>query len=337
MKEGIMNVHIGLDVGFGDVKIVASIVDQDGSDTTVSLKYPTAIAYAKDGIIGDLADQEEYEFNGRTFVVGSTALQYQDVFATRGIDFLLTYAPLLAYKAVAGILRDASLQLADLLSAEKRLCLGIPLAHYPRRQELQEPLSRCHVSGDTVEFDHVEVRAQGQGILFDYVLDDQGKPVPERVNQNVLVVDIGFNTVDVLGVIEGRPSRQWSGMLENAGICRICEDLKTYLQKEFRFSLCDHVVKDVLEKGHISLYGVCHDLSTTIRKTTEAYSDWLSREINSRWDGFLKRADRLIIAGGGAYYVDDLQRQYPEQFVVVPQDSEYSNAWGFLKFALGAS
>ena len=332
-----MNVNIGLDVGFGDVKIVTNIVDDEGRETIALLKYPTAIAYAKDGIIGDLAEQEEYEFNGRTFVVGSAALQSQNVFATRGIEFLLTYSPLLAYKAIAGIEQPASLHLPDLLSAKKRLCLGIPLAYYPKRHELQRGLSAYNVSGNTIQFDNIEVRAQGQGILFDYMLDDHGRPLSDRINQNVLVLDIGFNTVDVLAVIEGRPNREWSGMMKDAGICRICEDLKTYLQKEFNFNLCEQVVKDVLQKGHVSLYGASMDLSTCIRKTTEAYSDWLSREVNSGWDGFLKRADRLIIAGGGAYYVRNLRHKYPEQFVLVPDDSEYSNAWGFLKFALGAS
>jgi plasmid segregation protein ParM len=331
-----MNVNMGLDVGFGDVKIVANIVDDEGRETIAHLKYPTAIAYAKDGIIGDLAEQEEYEFDGRTFVVGNTALQSQNVFATRGIEFLLTYSPLLAYKAMAGILQPASLRLPDLLSAKKRLCLGIPLAYYGKRHELQRRFSAYNVSGNTVEFDHIEVRAQAQGILFDYMLDEHGSPLIERVNQNVLVLDIGFNTVDVLAVIEGRPNREWSGMLENAGICRVCKDLKTYLQKELSFNLCEQVVKNALQKGRISLYGASRDLSTYIRKTTEAYSDWLSREVQSGWDAFIKRADRLIIAGGGAYYVHDLRRNYPERFVLVPDESEYSNAWGFLKFALGA-
>jgi len=332
-----MNVSIGLDMGFGDVKIVCCMVDETGDKSFAVLKYPTAIAYAKNGIIGDLAEQEEYDFNGRTFVVGSAALQSQTLFATRGIEFLLTYAPLLAYKAVAGLVQTASLQLSDLLSAQKRLCLGIPLAYYSKRHELERRLSGYTVSGNAIDFDHIEVRAQGQGILFDYMLDEHGSPLTDCEDQNVLVLDIGFNTVDVLGVIEGSPNREWSGMLENAGICRICEDLKTHLQKEFNFHLCEQVVKDVLQNGRISLYGASKDLSTYIRKSTEAYSDWLGRELNSAWDAFLKRADRLIIAGGGAYYVHDLLRKYPEHFVRVPHDSEYSNARGFLKFALGAS
>ncbi|MFH1674918.1 MAG: ParM/StbA family protein [Pseudomonadota bacterium] len=335
-----MEALIGLDIGFGDVKVIARLNDKkDATDTDPELmfKYPTAIAYTRNGIIGDLARQEEYDFNSRAFVAGSAALQCHDLFSTRDIEFLMTYSPLLAYKAMADIARTASIPLADLLSANKRLCLGIPLAYYPRREELKRRLSAYSVSGDAVRFDNIEVRAQSQGILFDYMLDEQGRPVDERINQNVLVLDIGFNTVDVLGVIDGRPNREWSGMLENGGICRICEELKTYLQKELSFSLSEQVVKEVLQKGRVSLYGADRDLSTPVRRANEAYSDWLGREVNSRWDDFLKRADKLIIAGGGAYYVNELQDRYPREFVFIPDDPEYSNARGFLKFGMRAS
>ena len=326
-----MDIRIGLDTGFGDVKVVA---DLNGTTHNVLLKYPTAIAYAKKGIIGELGRQEEYDFGGRTFVVGAAALQSQDLFSTRDIEFLLTYSPLLAYKALVDIAQAGSLPFADLISTKKQLCLGIPLAYYTRKEELKNGLATYSVSGDTVQFDSVEVRAQGQGILFDYMLDKNGKSVSGRMNQNLLVIDIGFNTVDVLGVVNGRPSKEWSGMLESSGICKVCEELKNHLQKEFNFNLPEQVVKDIFQKDQVSLYGATKDLSTPIRKAKEAYSDWLSREVNSRWDDFLKRADKLIIAGGGAYFVDDLKQRYPKEFVFVPDNPEYSNARGFLKFGL---
>lgn len=325
-----MDIRIGLDTGFGDVKVVVNL-----NGTTRELKYPTAIAYAKKGIIGDLGDrQEEYDFSGQTFVVGAAALQSQDLFSTRDIEFLLTYSPLLAYKALVDIAQAGSLPLADLLSTKKQLCLGVPLAHYTRKEELKNRLAAYSVSGDTVQFDSVEVRAQSQGILFDYMLNKDGKSVSDRMNQNLLIIDIGFNTVDVLGVINGRPSKEWSGMLESSGICKVCEELKNHLQTEFSFNLFEQVVKDVLERGQISLYGVTKDLSSPIRIAKEVYSNWLSREINSRWNNFIKRADKLIIAGGGAYFVDDLKQRYPKEFVFVPDNPEYSNARGFLKFGL---
>ena len=50
------------------------------------------------------------------------------------------------------------------------------------------------------------------------------------------------------------------------------------------------------------------DLSGIIEDIVSEYVEWLLQEVQGRWDGFLKRADRLIIAGGGAYYVKEFLR-----------------------------
>ena len=326
-----MEMVIGLDIGFGDVKAVTEVYQNSGSgpDTSDRLKFPTAISYSKDGVIGDLGISEEYEFNGRKYIVGDFAKQARDIFSTRNMDFLLMYAPLLAYKTL--IQTSRSLELSKPDSINKQLCVGVPLGYYDRKNELKNRLVNFAVSNDNVQFE-VEVRAQGQGILFDYMLDRQGRPINERINQNLLIVDIGFNTVDVLGVIEGRPNKEWSDMVENSGICRICEEVQAYLKREIHFDLPEQIVKDVISSSRISLYGNKKDVSVPVRKAKELYSDRLNQEIKTRWDPFLKRADKLIIAGGGAYYMDNLQEIYPRDFIYVPDEPEYCNARGFLKY-----
>ena len=329
-----MEIEIGLDIGFGDVKIVAKVFTNPQAQM-VALKYPTAIAYSKKGVIGNLGgNEDEYEFNGQSFVVGNAALQCEDLFSTRDIEFLLTYSPLLAYKALADLRLSCSFGFKQFVSAKKKLCLGLPLAYYSKKDKIEEALSGYTVSGNIVRFDAIEVRAQGQGIFFDYVLDEDGQPIKSRMNETVLVLDVGFNTVDVLGIVDGTPNKEWSAMLEKSGVCRICQALQDHLQTELDFLLSEQVIKDIVQKGHISLYGAARDLSTPIRKAKERYSEWLSREVDSRWDKFLKSADKLIVAGGGAYYIDHLKQKYPEQFLYVPHDPEYSNARGFLKFGM---
>lgn len=323
------DLFFGFDIGFGDVKAVVG----RNSGGMATLKFPTAIAYSKEGIIGELAqDEGEIEFNGRKYLVGDAAVRCKDSFSTRNIEFLLTYAPLLVYKALQDVAGLDSDSLPGLLGAKKCLCIGIPLGYYHKGHALQARLTRYTVSSEIIQFDSVEVRAQGQGIFFDYVLDEKGTPLQDRINQDVLVVDIGFNTVDVLGVVDGRPSREWSDMIENGGICRVCEELRAYLKREFNFNLTEQAVKDVLQKGQISVYGDRKDLSTPIRKIKEGYSDWLVQEIKSRWEDFLMRAHKLIVAGGGAYYVEDFQKAYPDNFILIPEKPEYANARGFYKF-----
>jgi plasmid segregation protein ParM len=332
-------VYLGLDLGFGDVKLVAGFESgQSNYRQKVLRKFPTAVAYAKDGIIGDLGDSDKtYSFNGRQYLVGASALQCRDVFSTRDINFLMTFSPLLAFTAVEGLAQE-DLAFGEILQSGKRkVCLGMPLGYFHSRQSLlADAVKECHVSGAFLKFAEVEVRAQGQGILFDFMSDENGSPLPERLHMNILIVDIGFNTVDILGVVNGSSSREWSGMIERGGISRICQQVGDYLQREFSFDLPEQSLKDVLIKREITLYGATKDVSEIIRKASEEYSDWLIQEVRSRWDGFLQKADKLIIAGGGVYYVrDDLSQKYPKDFLYIPDMPEYSNAMGFYKYLEG--
>jgi hypothetical protein len=53
-------IYLGLDVGFGDVKLVLSYFPENKSERKKILtKFPTAISYAREGIIGDLGDREK--------------------------------------------------------------------------------------------------------------------------------------------------------------------------------------------------------------------------------------------------------------------------------------
>ncbi|PIP39031.1 MAG: hypothetical protein COX19_09370 [Desulfobacterales bacterium CG23_combo_of_CG06-09_8_20_14_all_51_8] len=332
------SILLGLDLGFGDVKLALKLDSQNGpAGKPILTKFPTAIAYARDGIIGDLgSDEQKYGFNGKNYIVGNSALQCRDVFSTRDIDFLMTFSPLLAWAALEKTLQVQSRALDPevLAAARKRLCLGMPLAHFhSKRSDLMGIMKKGKVSDVELPFSSIDVRAQGQGIFFDFILDQAGLPITERLNLNILVVDIGFNTVDVLGVVGGRPSREWSNMLDRGGISRIAEQVGSFLQRELNFELPEQALKDVIQKKEIALYGAVKDVSWPIRKASEEYADWLFNTIRSRWEDFLKQADLLILAGGGAYYVqDEFAAAYPKEFVHVPENPEFSNAVGFLKY-----
>jgi plasmid segregation protein ParM len=338
MKKMENRFSLGLDIGFGDVKLVVGVTPENGvRRQAIRRKFPTAISYARDGIIGDLgSDEKRYEFNGREYFVGVPALKCRDVFSTRDIDFLITHSPLLAFAAVEKSF-DALPHVhkpANMGVSKKSLCLGMPIAHFhSKRGQLMDIMKKTCVSDTPLSFETIDIRAQGQGIFFDFVFDEIGQPVTDHLFMNILVVDIGFNTVDILGVVGGRPSREWSGMIERAGISRIGEQVGAYLQREFNFDLPEQAIKDVLRKKEIALYGAVKDISWVIRKASAEYAEWLVQEIRSKWEGFLKTADRLILAGGGAYYVADVFHSvYPKGFLHVPEEPEYSNARGFQKY-----
>ena len=74
------------------------------------------------------------------------------------------------------------------------------------------------------------------------------------------------------------------------------------------------------------------DLSGIIEDIVSEYVEWLLQEVQSRWDGFLKRADRLIIAGGGAYYVRDFCLRDTGDLSLSPKALSIQMQEGFISF-----
>jgi len=170
----------------------------------------------------------------------------------------------------------------------------------------------------------------GFGALFDYRLGNDGEE-RDRTAINGLVIDVGFNTVDVIAFENGSAIKADSGMLERAGISRPSQELARVLQAETTINLTEQEAKEALSRGKLSVYGYEKDLSEIIRTVIEDYADWLMSVITSRWEDRVQRADRLIFAGGGAYYLKPYIPAKYRKVLFVPDEPEYSNARGFFK------
>ena len=304
---------LGLDIGFGDVKAVG--------ENGVKIKIPTAVAYAGEGAL-DLdkfsPTHREYSYSGRKYVIGETAVSR--AFSTRSFDFLKRYAPLLAYKAIE-----------ELPAFPPSMAVGLPLGYYTSgyEKDFAHAMRKIDVDGRALEMD-VEVYPQGLGAFFDYCLDENGDE-REGTDINGLVIDVGFSTVDVIAFENGAAVKVDSGMLERAGISKPAQDLARVLQAETTINLTEQEAKNALMKGKLSVYGFEKDLSEIIRKVVEDYADWLMSVITSRWEDRVQRADRLILAGGGAYYLKPYIPAKYRRVLFVPDEPEFSNARGFLK------
>lgn len=304
---------LGLDIGFGDVKAVG--------ENGVKIKIPMAVAYAGEGAL-DLdkfsSAHREYMYSGRKYVIGEAAVSR--AFGARSFDFLRRYAPLLAYRAIE-----------ELTSCPTSMAIGLPLGYYTsgHEKDFVHAMRKIDVDGRSLELD-VEVYPQGLGALFDYRLDENGDE-RDGTDINGLVIDVGFNTVDVIAFENGSAIKADSGMFERAGISRPAHELARVLQAETTINLTEQEAKDALMKESLSVYGYEKDLSEITRKVVEDYADWLMSVITSRWEDRVQRADRLILAGGGAYYLKPYIPAKYRRVLFVPDEPEFSNARGFFK------
>lgn len=133
-----------------------------------------------------------------------------------------------------------------------------------------------------------------------------------RHPSNAVVIDIGFNTVDVLIVINGAPIRELCFALKECGLVSFLEKLS----KDDPALLARK-----LEEGD-------HELAEKVKKY---YFDWLFQKLESRTEWRKRPSDlKMIFGGGGAYFIPgDLANK-----VVVPKHPEVANVRGFARYAV---
>ena len=310
---------LGLDIGYGDVKAVYRC------EGRLSMtKFPTAIAYAEQSVgeLSEFTENEEYEYGSKRYLVGKQALF--GAFSTRSYEFMKRYLPLFVFK----IVKDINARTGETVT---EIALGLPLSYYTGAniKELTPLLERIEV-GRTVLEPKVRFYPQGLGVLADYRLSEYGS-VNQQTDEDMLIVDIGFNTVDVVVAERGKIVKSESETMERHGVAKIVLALTKDIKSLMQIDLSEQEAKDVLCHGKIKLYGAERDLTELIRESSENYADWLMQEVRSKWAARIQRVERVIIAGGGAYYLKDHIPAEYHSITYIPDLPEYANARGFLK------
>ncbi len=316
---------VAIDVGYGDVKVF---------DGEKYYKHPTAVApYSFSSFAGKIEQDENspyleesiYTLDGRDYLIGNRALQDIYCKSSRSESFIFKYTPLFIYKAIedTGFMPDT-------------VALGIPLINYIAsdsrvfKKKYKERVGKFIINSQVISIDNVEIFAQGHGIYIDCLTQEENRNLKK---ESVLVVDIGFNTIDILSVVEGTPTRKDSTTLVNKGVVAIIKNLQEYIKGNYNLDLSEQSVKDILLTNGLNIYGNEIDLTDIIRDIVEGYSNWLIGELEERMENATQRIKKVIIAGGGAYYIKDF---IPEKysFIYIPKSPEFANVRGYYALAL---
>jgi len=298
---------LAVEIGFGDVKVMG-----DG----IKFKFPTVVAYSGNGVLRGWNEEEKsYSFSGRRYIVGSSALSHPEMFSSRDPEYLFEFAPLFLYKAfeLTGYKPD-------------RVALGLAVGYYSKKDSLVRKILSFEVNGERVEIPESVVFPQAVGVWFDWA--DKN---PDKVYGNYMVLDIGFNTVDVVFIKGGKVSREGSWMLEGEGTIKIVNHLADIIQQKVRVGLIPHNAKVLLERKSIVVYGKERNLERIIRKLSSDYSERLFSVLEARYGEKFRDLDRVIVGGGGAYYVRDFVPRKLKNLIEVIEEPEFANARGFYK------
>ncbi len=156
-----------------------------------------------------------------------------------------------------------------------------------------------------IEIAEIRLTPQPVGALFDYVLDNEGKFIPERdglLKQEVGILSVGFNTLELLVVRDRAPVERFT-VGQTVGVRRLLE----LVNPGGAYSLGE--LDTLLRAGHLD-----------IEAALPVWAREVNGEIEKRWGTALKRFTRVIVVGGGALLLNgELTRQFNGKAVLSDQ------------------
>ena len=172
---------------------------------------------------------------------------------------------------------------------------------------------------EQIQIAEVKLIPQPVAALFDYVLDEEGKFIPDLaglLKSEVGILSVGFNTLELLVVRDRAPVERFTAG-QTVGVRRLLELVNTGNM----YSLGE--LDSALRAGRLDI--------------TNALPVWareVNGEIEKRWGVAFKRFARVIVVGGGALLLKEhLTRQFNGK-AVLPDNPVLSIARGLYKLLL---
>lgn len=307
----------GLDIGFGDVKLVAG--DQNKINTV--FKFPSVVgAVEKNDMVND---NRLISYDGKHFYVGEDALHLPSESIVDVTDYskLEYFSPVFIYK-VFSILEDTP----DIL------VLGLSIAQIGNsgyyKDKIQSYLSSLGVS--------CQVFILPQGAIAKLAIDKYGTDFPnENINFNkkstYIGADVGFNTLDVFHVINGQTSSNLVRGIEGKGAIVMARSLVEKIKDLYNIELTISEVKDVLVTGNFKRRGKIYQCDKLLNEVKLEYQEMLIEIVEAEFGKVMDKVDNFIMIGGGStFFSSD-----PSGFMIAPKNKpEFYNAIGYYEYGL---
>jgi hypothetical protein len=295
-----------LDGGYSALKynIISNELNHTG-------KIINAISSVPDGdAITDDEMDNIVEFEGKEYCIGEEALLLNP-YATRSNDYWKKFYPII----IKYILQKHGF--TDFKKIRVNLSIGLNLAEYEEKCDLI--LERINLlSPPNMDiFEMVIVSVQGQGIQYDMNVS----------GSLVVIIDVGYYNTTKLVFADGKLIK---GKTEfnNEGTHILVGYIRKYIQHLYKIAVRDITINKILQTKKFFFKGDEIDLSDVINGYVEEYVAYSRSTFESFGIEDLKTADKIVLAGGGAYYLKDtFTEQFPQ--TVSPKNPEFSNLRGY--------
>jgi hypothetical protein len=327
----------GLDLGYGALKLYGR---------AGGIQLPSHVAAAQGHALTDLAGLEgtdrplHIDTGGQAYFVGAGAHAWGQPIESLDYDRLTGSPEIVAllYGAFSLYMEQAA------VSALKPITLyvGLPLeplsvdpaAVQETLEAVRKWLCGVHVwaadgINHKINVGRVEITSQPAAAYFDYILTGDGRPHPGRASQlksEVGVISIGFNTLEIMVVQNGRPVQRFTGG-STTGVRRFLERLNDQLGGHYSLGELDTLLRQ----------GQLNSLLSADSLQSRATDEWLRQitgQVEKRWGTAWRRFAHTVIVGGGAILLNGRLLHKFGGRASVPDEPVLAISRGLYKLAL---
>jgi hypothetical protein len=312
-----------IDVGFGDTKVAEMI------DGVITKYFKETNAVAK--LVGESdtvkytgTEKDVIKYRDSFYLVGKNALQYPDKAVLNVLDYdsMAFITPLIALKYI-----NTNTDPYD------SIIFTLSSAFIKRSSEYRDHL----IAELGMDKSRIKIIPQGAGakVTLDNIGLDLSNPSAKNSYKNYLIVDIGFNTVDVANVIGNSIMPADIKGYPDEGVINIAKYVQKKLAEVAETEISISRARSVLYDKTLKVRDKVHDCSSMISEGISEYLNHLKVFLENNYGDLMDTIDNVILFGGGAELIKDNSDQwkslYGEGFMLSPKlDAEYYNCIGGL-------
>lgn len=341
MADGNRNagICVGLDIGYGNLKVVASALGSDEVRTIVLPVGAAPKAKAMKSMSGrvDPGEGELVMIDGEEWVAGVSPLELQDFARQTHGNYPKTKEYLALYYAALAKLGHPKIA---------ALVTGLPVSQfYEGKQsgltaEICKRLGGQHFinpipGGKMAEVDvgRVLVVPQPAGAYTDMVTQDPD--LAHDKDRFALVLDVGYFSTDWVLIQGGKVSDGSSGSSTDA-TSRILEDAAGQIKAARGIPVSPARLESAFRNGRVTLQLGEHtvDYRTFINAAATEVADRVMAKVGSSLRGQVDLIDVVAITGGGgAMFERSVRKAFPSSMTALGKDPIVANARGFMQLA----
>lgn len=312
-------VNAGIDIGYGEVKVVAS--------DRKPFSFPAYTARVDDVQMLS-ADMRErvIKADGLSYVVGDDARKLRRVTETYVDSDRIK-------RSEYRLLGLHALRMLD--TGRVNMTAGLPVRDYTRHKQALTEIVRSW-NGVYCKVALHKIVPQPFGTFWDIGLSLGAKEIKEFEHGKVAIIDIGSGTTDLIEINENQfnpASYTTDPFAVSIAMKLIRNQIQIKHNAEFEITAIPKIAQEgeFMSKGKpISVVRIVADAKRHVVINTLAVAQRL-------W-GNLNTFRYVVVTGGGAEFLrDELEQHIPSEQLIIPEDSAFSNARGFLSVTMKTS